>query len=98
MLRSRNTKEMSVGNGDVDDKNKQRNALNFVISFCSSMKLVVLITLCLQNSMFTVLRRYSQGVLNEKYSSHEVLMVGELIKILYCEKNIHGQNGERCVS
>ena len=31
----------------------------------SSTRMMVLAVLCLQNSMFTVLRRYSQGVLRE---------------------------------
>jgi hypothetical protein len=34
----------------------------------SSTRMLVLLVLCLQNSMFTVLRRYSQGVLREVYS------------------------------
>ena len=33
-----------------------------------SMKLFVLFALCMQNTLFTVLRRYSQGVLREVYS------------------------------
>jgi hypothetical protein len=37
-------------------------------SWMSSMKLLVLFLLCMQNTMFTVLRRYSQGVLKESYS------------------------------
>uniref|UniRef100_A0A7S2XLT5 EamA domain-containing protein n=1 Tax=Attheya septentrionalis TaxID=420275 RepID=A0A7S2XLT5_9STRA len=49
----------------------------------SSIKLAVLVVLCLQNSLFTVLRRYSQGVLKETYSKHEVLLIGEVIKIVY---------------
>ena len=36
--------------------------------YMNSTRLVVLLVLCLQNSMFTTLRRYSQGVLNENYS------------------------------
>lgn len=47
------------------------------------MKLVVLVILCLQNSIFTVLRRYSQGVLRETYSKHEVLLFGEVVKIVF---------------
>lgn len=47
------------------------------------IKLGVLCILCLQNSIFTVLRRYSQGVLKETYSKHEVLLFGEIIKLLY---------------
>ena len=34
----------------------------------NSTKLMVLMVLCLQNSLYTLLRRYSQGVLKEKYS------------------------------
>lgn len=49
----------------------------------TSIRLVVLLVLCLQNSFFTVLRRYSQGVLKEKYSKYECLMVGEIIKLLF---------------
>jgi UDP-sugar transporter A1/2/3 len=49
----------------------------------SSIRMVVLIVLCLQNSMFTVLRRYSQGVLRENYSKHEVLLVGEIVKMAF---------------
>lgn len=43
---------------------------------------MVLMVLCLQNSLFTVLRRYSQGVLKEKYSKHEVLLLGEALKMV----------------
>jgi len=50
---------------------------------CSSAKVLVLITLCFQNSCFTVLRRYSQGILKERYSKHEVLCVAELIKMIF---------------
>jgi hypothetical protein len=34
----------------------------------NSIQLMVLGVLCFQNSMYTVLRRYSQGVLKENYS------------------------------
>jgi hypothetical protein len=36
--------------------------------YMNSTRLVVLAVLCLQNSLFTILRRYSQGVLKETYS------------------------------
>jgi drug/metabolite transporter (DMT)-like permease len=48
-----------------------------------SIKLLVLIVLSLQNSLFTVLRRYSQGIRREEYSKYEVLMMGEIIKLLF---------------
>eukprot|EP00581_Thalassiosira_minuscula_P012980 CAMPEP_0183722696 /NCGR_PEP_ID=MMETSP0737-20130205/14573_1 /TAXON_ID=385413 /ORGANISM="Thalassiosira miniscula, Strain CCMP1093" /LENGTH=346 /DNA_ID=CAMNT_0025952907 /DNA_START=228 /DNA_END=1268 /DNA_ORIENTATION=+ len=52
-------------------------------SVMSSTKLFVLACLCFQNTLFTVLRRYSQGVLRENYSKYEVLLVGEIIKFFY---------------
>jgi len=52
--------------------------------FClSSIRLMVLAILCLQNSLYTVLRRYSQGVLKENYSKHELLLLAEVIKIVF---------------
>lgn len=47
------------------------------------VKVAVLIILCLQNSVFTVTRRYSQGVLKESYSKHEVLLFGEIVKMIF---------------
>lgn len=46
---------------------KKSNIMVFK-SMMSSTKLFVLCLLCMQNTMFTVLRRYSQGVLKENYS------------------------------
>lgn len=60
----------------------------------NSTRVLVLCILCLQNSMFTVLRRYSQGVLKETYSKHEVLLVGELIKIFFSAWMITGALAE----
>lgn len=57
----------------------------------SSMKVLVLVVLCLQNSMFSVMRRYSQGVLNEKYSTYEVLLLGEVIKLVFSAYMIAGE-------
>jgi len=54
--------------------------------FCcggGSVRWLVLLVLCLQNSLFTVLRRYSQGVLLETYSKYECLLVGEVIKMVF---------------
>ena len=48
-----------------------------------STKLTVLVVLCLQNSLYTVMRRYSQGILHEKCSKHEILLVAELIKFAF---------------
>lgn len=43
----------------------------------------VLVFLCCQNSGHALLTRYSQGILHEQYSSTEVVLVGELIKITF---------------
>uniref|UniRef100_A0A7S2YJT7 Uncharacterized protein n=1 Tax=Entomoneis paludosa TaxID=265537 RepID=A0A7S2YJT7_9STRA len=56
----------------------------------NSIKLIVLLVLCLQNSLFTVLRRYSHGVLQESASKYEVLLLGEVIKILFSACMIKG--------
>lgn len=49
----------------------------------SSAKVLVLIILSLQNSLYTLVRRYSLGVRKEKYSKYEVLLVGEFIKLVF---------------
>eukprot|EP00591_Stephanopyxis_turris_P016483 CAMPEP_0195539480 /NCGR_PEP_ID=MMETSP0794_2-20130614/50073_1 /TAXON_ID=515487 /ORGANISM="Stephanopyxis turris, Strain CCMP 815" /LENGTH=351 /DNA_ID=CAMNT_0040673511 /DNA_START=497 /DNA_END=1552 /DNA_ORIENTATION=+ len=54
-----------------------------VFPMLTSTKLTVLTVLCLQNSLFTVLRRYSQGILGETYSKYEVLLLAEVIKFIF---------------
>ena len=39
-----------------------------ITGYMNSTRLMVLTVLCLQNSMYTIFRRYSQGVLKETYS------------------------------
>jgi hypothetical protein len=59
----------SPANDGQDRKVKvHRRGLFDYLHCMSSTKMLVLLVLCLQNSMFTVLRRYSQGVLREVYS------------------------------
>jgi len=48
----------------------------------SSIRVAVLLILCLQNSLFTLVRRYSLGYRKESYSKYEVLLVGEVVKLL----------------
>jgi Nucleotide-sugar transporter len=57
--------------------------LQSFVTSTTSIKFVVLIVLSLQNSLFTVLRRYSQGIRQEMYSKYEVLMIGEVIKLVF---------------
>eukprot|EP00934_Nitzschia_sp_Nitz4_P009263 Nitzschia sp. Nitz4//scaffold30_size153850//129794//131036//NITZ4_002794-RA/size153850-augustus-gene-0.76-mRNA-1//-1//CDS//3329547312//9253//frame0 len=55
----------------------------FGFTCMSSTKLMVLGILCFQNSLFTLLRRYSLGVLGEVYSKYELLLLSEVIKCVY---------------
>jgi solute carrier family 35 (UDP-sugar transporter), member A1/2/3 len=59
-----------------------------------STRFLVLVVLSLQNSLFTVLRRYSQGVLKETYSKYELLLLGEFIKIAFSAYVILQQHEE----
>ncbi|GAX11079.1 hypothetical protein FisN_9Hh165 [Fistulifera solaris] len=54
-----------------------------IFSCMNSIRMVVLVVLCLQNSLFTVIRRYSLGTRQEKYSKYEVLLVSEIIKMIF---------------
>mmetsp|Transcript_17025 Transcript_17025/g.18940 ORF Transcript_17025/g.18940 Transcript_17025/m.18940 type:complete len:393 (-) Transcript_17025:322-1500(-) len=75
----------------IKEDDIQKKERGMMKTFCmNSTKVIVLCILCLQNSMFTVLRRYSQGVLRELYSKHEVLFVGEVIKIVFSALMIQG--------
>jgi len=60
-----------------------------VSGYMNSTRLAVLVVLCLQNSLYTTLRRYSQGVRKETYSKNELLVVAELIKIVFSAWMIH---------
>lgn len=83
-------------------KKEQRNLFSLYRPFSMSascqnsmlsIKFLVLIVLSLQNSLFTVLRRYSQGVLKETYSKYELLLLGEIIKIAFSAYMILRQQG-----
>lgn len=52
-------------NSDIKEK-KPRGIMK--LACLNGTRLMVLMILCLQNSIFTVLRRYSQGILKEDYS------------------------------
>lgn len=52
---------------EADAQEKNRRSI-MKLQCMNSTKIIVLCILCLQNSMFTILRRYSQGVLKEVYS------------------------------
>ena len=46
------------------------------------IRTAVLILLCCQNAGHALLARYSQGILKESYSSTEVVLAGEVIKLV----------------
>ena len=46
------------------------------------IRTAVLVLLCCQNAGHALLARYSQGILKESYSSTEVVLVGEVIKLV----------------
>ena len=96
-----------LSDGDLASPSKQSSSLFSCASFCSgnmsmgnwnSIKVLVLIVLSLQNSLFTVLRRYSQGILREEYSKYEVLLAGEIIKMLFSAFMIRKQLLEHTAS
>jgi solute carrier family 35 (UDP-sugar transporter), member A1/2/3 len=56
----------------TEDRDDNRNGF---------IKMAVLIALMVQNASHALLTRYSQGILKEKYSSTEVVLVGEFLKM-----------------
>ena len=47
----------------------------------ASIRFTVLVSLMLQNASHALLTRYSQGILKESYSSTEVVLVSEVMKM-----------------
>jgi len=79
---------------DSDEVKKGQSHKAMFNCSINTIKMGVLLILCLQNSMFTILRRYSQGVLKEVYATHEVLIVGEVIKMVFSAWMITGNLSE----
>jgi hypothetical protein len=74
----------SPGNSAKDAGSSSNNSNNTSSSSVAStrIKFIVLILLCCQNAGHALLTRYSQGVLKESYSSGEVVLVCELLKLV----------------
>lgn len=89
-MQRRQTPSKSTVETRVDDKEENEKEPRRMKACMSSTKFMVLMILCLQNTLFTVLRRYSLGVLKEQYSKHEVLLLAEIIKILFSAYMITG--------
>ncbi|KAL1522077.1 hypothetical protein AB1Y20_021720 [Prymnesium parvum] len=55
-----------------------------------SLRLLILVSVTLQNTMYALVRRYSRGTLHEKYSTSSVLLAMELAKLtLSAERVVH---------
>eukprot|EP00980_Cylindrotheca_fusiformis_P010324 scaffold2299_cov131-Cylindrotheca_fusiformis.AAC.11 len=74
---------------DRDDQKVHRSGFQCM----NSTRLMVLAVLCLQNSMYTVLRRYSQGVLKETYSKHNPS--SNLLHVCHCRNSARAVVGGR---
>lgn len=62
------------------------------------LRLFTLLALCLSDGTYTVLRRYSQGVLRETYSFNEVLLAAEFLKLVFAVVMVQqtaAQNAEK---
>ena len=68
---------------DHDLRKDHRNVIMSSLNCMSSNRLMVLLVLSLQNSLFTLLRRYSQGIKLETYSKYECLLLGEVMKMVF---------------
>jgi solute carrier family 35 (UDP-sugar transporter), member A1/2/3 len=60
---------------------KENKGRRFKVSIKLTLRNSILLVLCLQNAGFTLLRRYSQGVLKERYDYSSLLLVGEFFKL-----------------
>ena len=49
---------------------------------CSPLQLGVLVAMCLQSTIYTLVRRYSL-ITGEPYNAQAVLLVGEMIKLAF---------------
>jgi len=70
-----NNNIMTMRNNNTMMTSSIKNLWSTVSGYMNSTRLMVLLVLCLQNSLFTVLRRYSQGVLQENYSKVCTILV-----------------------
>ena len=73
---SNNSNSLHHQEEDDHDNKKAKNTtmIKAMLQYMNSTRLMVLVVLCLQNSLFTILRRYSQGVLQEAYSKVRLCM------------------------
>lgn len=67
------------------DSSKARGTMRCrtLLSTGFAVKMTVLVLLLFQNTCYTLLRRYSQANLAENYDAQEVLLVGEVFKLVF---------------
>ena len=58
-------------------------------------RLVTLVLLCLSDGTYTILRRYSRGVLRETFSIRECLLLAEVIKTVFSARVVCGNARKR---
>ena len=75
-------KRASISDRQQEDDSKKPRRAALLNQFCS-IRMMVLLILCFQNSMFTLLRRYSQGVLKEGYSKVRMCVVVSIVSIVF---------------
>ena len=61
------------------------------VSVDAALRVGVCVLLCMQNSAYTLSRRYGSGVLKEAASSQSILAVGEIMKLLFSVAMIRRQ-------
>jgi hypothetical protein len=61
------------------------------VSVDAALRVGVCVLLCMQNSAYTLARRYGSGVLKEAASSQSILAVGEIMKLLFSVAMIRRQ-------
>ena len=62
------------------------------VSVDAALRVGVCVALCMQNSAYTLSRRYGSGVLKETASSQSILAVGEIMKLLFSAAMIRQQS------
>ena len=61
------------------------------VSVDAALRVGVCVALCMQNSAYTLSRRYGSGVLKETASSQSILAIGEIMKLLFSAAMIRRQ-------
>ena len=65
------------------------------VSVDAAIRIGVCVLLCIQNSAYTLSRRYGSGVLKEAASSQSILAVGEIMKLLFSVVMIRRQQQQQ---